>query len=486
MPPKKSPAEALAASLKRLKLTVPADFVVDAASGEHENLQRLFACGLNTPDTFDAEVGPFKLRGILIQPNFVRQATADGRTWRELARHADVEVAIGIFDEGAEDPQVFRANVDEGWDDRNNVPLPGHARPLGTLSQFVAKVKRRVADKPTDAVPAELLPLAWNAPMELRSFTPVRVGGPAVLGRVREPRREGVEDAALNEGVGLFHADGRIECVALRATHSNYLGACAWAGESGESIVTLGLRRNRLTHVGMLERAGDTWTARELWGIDPAAPEAMRSSSPALAATAESFAYTTMAAADGADELVHAWHRRAGIWQPVGSLPMGQSIRLFAGGPERIRCSSYLGGRVALTELVIDAGGVRPGEVWPMPEPQAVDQDRCIVNTMYQGGISVFERGAEVQRIKTPKVHGLLVARAGCIVAVTVPEDRRRPSQLLGFRHNGKAYARWFERSGANLIDHRGGCDQPGELALTGNTLYLGFGHLGVRRVELP
>ncbi len=218
--------------------------------------------------------------------------------------------------------------------------------------------KRRVADKPTDAVPAEPLPPAWNAPMEMRSFTPVRVGGPAVLGRVREPRREGVEDAALNEGVGLFHADGRIECVALRATHSNYLGACAWAGESGESIVTLGLRRNRLTHVGMLERAGDTWTARELWGIDPAAPEAMRSSSPALAATAESPAYTTMAAADGADEPCMPGIVVRGSRSPSRPPAHGSiDSAVHAAGPERIRCSSYLGGRVALTELVIDAGG---------------------------------------------------------------------------------------------------------------------------------
>ena len=42
MPAKRSPADALDASFRRLKLALPANFVADSTRGEHENLQRVF------------------------------------------------------------------------------------------------------------------------------------------------------------------------------------------------------------------------------------------------------------------------------------------------------------------------------------------------------------------------------------------------------------------------------------------------------------
>lgn len=486
MPAKKTPTDAMTASLKRLKLKVPDDFVVDVTSPVHANLQRLFACGMTTPATFDADIGPLRLNGIIIQPNFVQDATADGRTWRELARHQDVEVAIGIFDQDAEDPRVFYAACDGsgGWDDSNNVPLPGYARPLGTLTQFLAKVKRRTIDKKSKAPAAVLQELVWDAPMKLRSFTPIRVGGAAVLGRVIEPLREGVEESTLVEGVGLFYADGRIETVAMSATQSNYLNAFGWAGES---IVTLGQRRNKLTHVGLIDRVGGSWQARELWAIDASSEAANKLSQSELASTANAFAYATKAEAAGEDELVHAWRRDAGTWHAAGSVRMGTSVRLFAVGPDRLWCHCYLNNQATMTELIIDATGVRLGEAWPMPAPNVVDQGRGIVNSMYQGSISIFERGTEVQTIKV-KQRGRLIAQDGRLITVTESDDGRtaKPSTLSGYRFDGKAYVPWFEMTDANLFNHRDECEAPKEMALTQNTLYLDFGGARVRRIELP
>jgi hypothetical protein len=472
--------------LQRLGAKLHQAQLAPTADPMHANLQRLLASELGQHTALDAMINGLLYRGVVVIKNGACAAMTDGRIWTEFARHADVHIAIGIVDTTAPDPDIFRASVEENWDDSKSVPLPAGLRRLCSLSEFLAYLEpRKQATSATNGV-ANLRPINWTAPMTLRPSDAVRASGPAALGRARMAMPDPpVAEGTLLEGVAVLHHDGRVETVALNASHANIVTAFAWAGDD---IVVVGQRKMRLTHLGVMSRHDEGWTAREVWAQDPTEESADAINGSLIAASRDVLAFTSRASQDRAnyDVKLHVWHRKEAGFQRVGTMIRSSIVAVDVDTDGRVWIADAQG----IHEVRLDGSVLTIGTHYPMPMPMALANGNAFVSNVYERGIvEVWRAGVRTQELRFTRGNNARMWTAAGWFLVTEYRDGMQPATLHGFTWSDSCYEPAFVYSGVSITESPGPSARsthPNGVAIVGQTVFLGFEQHGARTLTLP
>lgn len=433
--------EKLEKSLRRLK-ALPATDAPMPVEKVHPNLLKVIQSGLKSDQAFEASYRHHIFDDIFVAFGGT-SVGVDGRAWTQVFAMKDPHRTLGVYSLDEDDPMLWVADMEEGWDSQRNTPT--NATPVCSLATLVVSFKRTKVAKV--ATKLELAPLSWSVPTPHSFLAEAWVSGPAVLSRGR------AEDGTCD--LAILRSDGSIESVRCQGI----LVGSAWAGSS--TVATIGNAAGALSFVEVHQRGeGGTWTSETLQAAPTEARPMLN-----MAGTEGAFAYLTRSGPKTTEYTIHAWRRTPSGWRE-------SSIHVSADQPQHLRFTDadhlWYANSAGNHEVLLTDAGATEGALTPASFGLLFDGDASLSPHFQRGVIDVTVGQEKVAELKLgPHQASLLAAHNGKLLALVMP--KKGCAKLLGWRRAGAGYAPAFEFD-TDITDAR---DFPQAIGMTGDAVVL-------------